>query len=65
MLSPFRTRDWAVEIAHEVDRHDCIGVAANREEVSFRMEVLHSSSGFSNAACRELSNTVQRIFFRG
>ena len=65
VLSPFRSHGWSAEIAHEVDHHDCIEIAANRETVAVRIAVLYSSSGISNAVYRELSNRVERIFFRG
>ena len=65
VLSPFRSHGWSAEIVHEVDHHDCIEIQANRNTVAVRIAVLYSSSGISNAAYWELSNRVQRIFFRG
>ena len=65
VLSPFRSHVWSAETVQEVDRQDCIEIAANRDTVAVRIAVLCSSSGISNAAYRELSNRVQRIFFRG
>lgn len=65
VLSPFRSHGWSAEIVQEVDRHDCIEIAANRKTITVRIAVLYSSSGISNAAYGELSNRVERIFYRG
>ena len=65
VLSPLRHHDWSAEIVQEVDRHNCVEIAASREGVSVRIAVLYSSSGISNAAYRELSNRVRHIFFYG
>ena len=65
MLKLFRLHGWSAAIVREVDRHDCIEIAAQRGEVATRIAVLYSSSGISNANYRELSNTVDRIFFNG
>ena len=65
MLKPFRSHDWSAEIVLEVDRHDCIEIAASREGVATRIAVLYSSSEISNSHYSELSNRVDRIFLRG
>ena len=65
VLKPFRSHGWLADIVCEVDRHDCIEVAAERGAVLSRIAVLYSSSGISNASYRELSNRVDRIFFCG
>ena len=65
MLTPLRTHGWSAEIVLEVDRHDCIEVAANREEVETRIAVLYSSNEISKSHYGELSNRVDRIFLRG
>ena len=65
MLQPFRLHGWSAAIVREVDRHDCIEIAAQRGEVATRIAVLYSSSGISNASYMELSNAVDRIFFNG
>ena len=64
LLIPFRSHGWSAEIVSEVDRHDCIEIAANRDAVATRIAVLYSS-GISNSGHRELSNRVDRIFCRG
>ena len=65
LLIPFRSHGWSAEIVSEVDRLDCIEIAANRDAVATRIAVLYSSSGLSNSGYRELSSRVDRIFFRG
>ena len=65
VLIPFRSHGWSAEIVSEVDRQDCIEIAANRDAVVTRVAVLYSSSEISNSSYRELSNRVDRIFFRG
>ena len=65
VLKPFRLHGWSAEIVREVDRDDCIKIAAQRGAVATRIAVLYSSSGISNARYRELSNEVVRIFFNG
>ena len=65
VLIPFRSHGWSAEIVREVDRHDCIEIVAKRATVATRIAVLYSSSGLSNSGYRELSNRVDRIFFRG
>ena len=65
VLTPFRLHDWSVKIVREVDRDDCIDIAAERGAITTRIAVLYSSSGISNARYRELSREVDRIFFRG
>ena len=62
---PFRLHGWSAAIVREVDRHDCIEIAAQMGEVATRIAVLYSSSGISNASYMELSNAVDRIFFNG
>ena len=47
LLIPFRSHGWSAEIVSEVDRHDCIEIAANRDAVATRIAVLYSS-GISN-----------------
>ena len=65
VLEPFRMHGWSAEIVREVDRDDCIEIAARRGTVATRIAVLYSSSGISNARYKELSNEVARIFFSG
>ena len=65
VLEPFRLHGWSAEIVREVDRDDCIEIAARRGTVATRIAVLYSSSGISNARYKELSNEVARIFFSG
>ena len=65
VLKPFRSHGWSADIVREIDRHDCIEVAAERGAVVSRIAVLYSSSGISNASYRELSDRVDRIFFNG
>lgn len=65
VLDPFRLHGWSAEIVREVDREDCIEIAARRRAVTTRIAVLYSSSGISNARYQELSNEVDRIFFCG
>ena len=65
VLKPLRSHGWSADIVREVDRHDCIEIAAKRGAVATRIAVLYSSSGISNASYRELSHRVDRIFFRG
>ena len=65
VLKPFRLHGWSAEIVREVDRDDCIDVAAQRGAITTRIAVLYSSSGISNARYRELSNEVAHIFFNG
>ena len=65
VLKPFRLHGWSAEIVREVDRDDCIEIAAQRGAVATRIAVLYSSSGISNARYRKLSNEVARIFFSG
>ena len=65
VLEPFRLHGWSAEIVREVDRDDCIEIAARRRAVTTRIAVLYSSSGISNTRYQELSNEVARIFFSG
>ena len=65
VLKSFRSHGWSAEIVRETDRHDCIEIAAEREAVTIRIAVLYSSSGISNASYRQLSNSVDHIFFNG
>ena len=65
VLKPFRSHGWSADIVREIDRHDCIEIAAKRSAVATRIAVLYSSSGISNASYRELSHRVDRIFFSG
>ena len=65
VLSPFRSHGWSTKIVREVDGHDYIEIVADRQTLQTRIAVLYSSSGISNAAYRDLSNSVERIFFRG
>ena len=65
VLIPFRSHGWSADIVCEVDRHDCIEIAAKRGAVAIWIAMLYSSSEISNASYRELSNRVNRIFFRG
>ena len=65
VLNPFRAHGWETEIVREVDRHDCIEITAKRSAVETRIAVLYSSSAISNSSYTELSNRVERIFFRG
>ena len=65
VLKPFRSHGWSARIVQEIDRHDCIEVAAERGAVEARIAVLYSSSGISKSEYGELSNRVQRIFFSG
>ena len=65
VLEPFRLHGWSAEIVREVDRDDCIEIAAWRGAVATRIAVLYSSSGISNARYKELSKEVARIFFSG
>ena len=64
MLKPFRSHGWSAEIMLEVDHHDCIEIAAGRDDVNTRIAVLYGS-GISNSHYRELSNRVDRIFSTG
>lgn len=64
VLKPFRLHGWSAEIVLELDRHDCIEIAASRDEVETRIAVLYGS-GISNSHHRELSNRVERIFSTG
>lgn len=65
VLAPFRLHGWSAEIVREVDRGDYIEIAARRGAVATRIAVIYSCSGISNARYKELSNEVDRIFFRG
>ena len=65
VLKPFRLHGWSAEIVLEVDRDDCIEIAARRGAVATRIAMLYSNSGISNARYKELSNEVARIFFSG
>lgn len=63
VLEPFRLHDWSAEIVLEVDCHDCIEIAASKEEIKTRIAVLYS--GLSISHYDELSNRVDRIFLSG
>ena len=65
VLKPLRSHGWSADIVREIDRQDCIEIAAKRSAVATRIAVLYSSSGISNASYRELSHRVDRIFFSG
>ena len=65
VLKPFRLHGWSAEVVREVNRDDCILIAAQRGVIKTRIAVLYGSSEISNARYRELSNEVARIFFRG
>ncbi len=64
VLSPFRSHGWSATIVHEDGRHDCIEIHADRQAVQTRIAVLYSS-GTSNDTYKDLSNRVERVFFRG
>ncbi len=65
VLTPFQLHGWAARIMREVDGHDCIEVAAEKDAMSTRIAVLYSSSGISYSDYGTLSQRVERIFFRG
>ena len=65
VLDPLRLHGWSAEIVREIDRDDCIEIAARKGAAATRIAVLYSSSGISNARYKELANEVARIFFSG
>ena len=64
VLNPFRSHGWSAEIVLDVEHHDCVEIAANRDDVATRIAVLYSSE-ISNSRYSDLSNRVDRIFLRG
>ena len=64
VLNSFRSHGWSAEIVLDVDHHDCVEIAANRDDVATRIAVLYSSE-ISNSHYSDLSNRVDRIFLRG
>ena len=64
VLNPFRLHGWSAEIVLDLDHHDCVEIAANRDDVATRIAVLYSSE-ISNSHYSDLSNRVDRIFLRG
>ena len=65
VLKPFQSHGWSATIVREIDRDDCIEIAADKGPVKARLAVLYSSSGISNAQYRELARRVDHIFFSG